>query len=248
MVGFILAGFITGLSIGLTGVGGGSILAPLLLLLGVAPGQVVGNDLVFASITKGIALYPYKKENKINFSTAKKLLYGSIPGGITGVLILEHLKKTAGSSALLTHVLAGLIIAVSIISLLKEFLNFKGSLLSLPPENWGVILTGFVTGIMVGLTSVGAGILVGLYLYMTGKFDSRELVGTDIFHGLILALILGFFHFKFGNINPKILIYLILGSIPGALLGGKLNFYLSPKVVRVIFLTMTTALSLKILI
>ncbi|GAV22111.1 sulfite exporter TauE/SafE family protein [Carboxydothermus pertinax] len=248
MGGFILAGFITGLAIGLTGVGGGSILAPLLLLLGVAPGQVVGNDLVFASITKGVALYPYKKEGKIHILTAKKLLLGSIPGGVIGIFLLEHLKKTSASSALLTHVLAGVIIAASIISLLKELLNFKGSFLSLPQEDWRVIVIGFIAGVIVGLTSIGAGILVGLYLYATGRFDSRELVGTDIFHGLILALVLGFMHFKLGNINPKILIYLILGSLPGALIGGRLNFYLSPKTVRIIFLSLTTALSLKILI
>jgi uncharacterized protein len=236
-----LAGFLVGMIVGVTGVGGGSLMSPLLILLfGVAPATAVGTDLWFAAITKMAGGAVHHRQDNADWQIVKRLCWGSLPAvGLTLWWLWSHGQK-AESSGLIVRTL-GIALVLSAIAtpfrgaIARRFARADGPLAD-TMLRWQPALTvaaGALLGTLITLTSVGAGALGATLLLMLYPFrlTARRLVGTDIVHAIPVALIGGIGHAVIGNINLPLLGSLLLGSIPGVVLGARLTGYLSERVV-----------------
>jgi hypothetical protein len=236
-----LAGFLVGMIVGVTGVGGGSLMSPLLILLfGVAPATAVGTDLWFAAITKMAGGAVHHRQDNADWQIVKRLCWGSLPAvGLTLWWLWSHGQK-AESSGLIVRTL-GIALVLSAIAtpfrgaIARRFARADGPLAD-TMLRWQPALTvaaGALLGTLITLTSVGAGALGATLLLMLYPFrlTARRLVGTDIVHAIPVALIGGIGHAVIGNINLPLLGSLLLGSIPGVVLGARLTRYLSERVV-----------------
>jgi uncharacterized membrane protein YfcA len=236
-----LAGFLVGAIVGLTGVGGGSLMSPVLILLfGVAPATAVGTDLWFAAITKMVGGAMHHRQDNADLRIVKRLCIGSIPAVVvtlywvwqhggkaeSGGLIVRLLGITLIVSALLTPFRRALArrFAVAEGARTERFLRWQPAL---------TVAAGALLGMLITLTSVGAGALGATLLLMLYPFrlTSKRLVGTDIVHAIPVALIGGIGHALIGNINVPLLVALLVGSIPGVILGARLTSFMPERVV-----------------
>ncbi len=239
-IGMIVMGFLVGLMVGLTGVGGASLLTPILVLMGISPSVAVGTDLVYNSVTKLFGSIQHWRQKTINLKLVKYLAIGSIPSAICAVGIL-HLFDTffQNQEQIIKHALGYVLILVALTTLIKTFLKdrLKLNRLQMKPlsEKRGLTIgVGAVLGFIVGLTSIGSGsmfALVMLYLY---KMRPSELVGTDIAHAFLLATAAGLMHAGIGNVDYLLMGNLLLGSIPGVIFGSTLSSKLPEKPLRAI--------------
>jgi len=234
---FSLAGAVTGLVIGLTGIGGGALMAPILLLIfDVSILTVVAVDLWFAAITKMAAIGIYTTYKHIDWTVTKRLWLGSIPLSLLMIAAISngHISKLAepllykglGSLVLLTS--AGLLISERLKK--KDItLSFSGfaNKISLDPDKARIVITviaGGILGVIVTLTSVGAGVfgtLILIYLY-SSSMTPHNIVATDILHAIPLAVLAGIGYLIYGKVDGTILLSLLVGSIPAAILGASL--------------------------
>ncbi|MFQ6051856.1 MAG: sulfite exporter TauE/SafE family protein [Candidatus Hydrothermarchaeota archaeon] len=217
----LIIGFVVGFLIGLSGVGGGAILTPLLIFSGVLPMYAVGSSLVYASLTKSLGSVLHHRKDNIEFSTVKILLLGSVPASFLGILLLNYLKSKFSFqflNAFISSLLAIILILVAII----YFSQIMGSGIKLKnPSKKKLILAGFIVGITVQLTSVGSGVLVTLFLLPI--LVPRKVVGTDVFHAFVLTSFAGMMQFGIGNVLPSLVLVLLIGSIPGVVIGVSLS-------------------------
>lgn len=236
-MGIVLTGFVVGVSIGLTGMGGALIMTPLLILLfGFPPIVAVGTDLIFASITKLFGAVQHFMQRTVHFKLVCGLLSGSIPGGIAGVLLLRILDSysTNGVDQFLGQMLGMLFIGISIVMF---YALFRRNRLKSPPKNiakhkhWSVGL-GCIGGFLVGITSIGSGSIFVAILLIMSALPASKLVGTDIVHAFFLTLSTGLLHAFFGHVDWGFVTYLLIGSIPGILLGSRLTVKIPEWVVR----------------
>lgn len=238
----VAAGAFTGLIVGLTGVGGGALMTPLLLLLfGVAPITAVGTDLWFAALTKTVAAPIHQGRGLIDWQIVRRLWAGSLPSSLLVTLLLRlhfigtqnaHLLKTAIAAAVLMTVL-GLIFQKALLRLGTRF----GIGVEDEAHRAQALLTvaaGALLGALVTLTSVGAGALgvVFLVFLYPERLTPSRLVGTDIVHAIPLAVFAGMGHLFIGNVDFKLLALLLCGSIPGVVLGAKLSTRLPQFLLR----------------
>ncbi len=223
----ITAGFGVGFLIGLTGVGGGALMTPLLIsTFGVPPQLAVGTDLLYASVTKITAGWRHHLAGHINWRIVLTLAAGSVPAAILllTVIALTDLDTAAlGDSIRLGLAFALPISALAILLypvLLRET-KHEGD--GVPRRTLATVLFGIALGLLVTLTSVGAGaigvaVLAALYPMLAAK----RIVGTDIAHAVPLTLVAGLGHLGLGNVDFGLLVPLLIGSIPGMLLGTRL--------------------------
>jgi uncharacterized membrane protein YfcA len=222
------AGFGVGMLVGLTGVGGGSLMTPLLISsFGVPPQVAVGTDLLYASITKTVGGWRHHLSDHIDWPIVLRLAVGSLPAAalLLAVIALSHV-----DTATIAHwIRMGLVVALPVSAaaiLLYPFVtrtaprDDKGDV---PPRTLPTVLFGVVLGLLVTLTSVGAGaigvtVLAALYPMLPAK----RLVGSDIAHAMPLTLLGGLGHLGLGNMDGGILLALLCGSIPGILIGARL--------------------------
>ncbi len=253
----ILAGFLTGLLVGLTGVGGGALMTPLLLLVfGVAPNFAVGTDLWFAVATKSIAAKMHYKSKLVDWQVVKRLWLGSLPSALLCLLWLRFYPNSAGYFSFLKLCIAYVVLVMALGMLLQNRLHRIGEHLRLSQadqfKHWQApltILAGAVLGVLVTFTSIGAGALGAVmltYLYPLRLTPSR-LIATDILHAIPLALFAGLGHLLIGNVNFELLLYLLLGSIPGVVLGVKFSARLPPTLLRNILAVALLMISIKLL-
>lgn len=225
-----IAGFGVGMLVGITGVGGGSLMAPIMILLfGVAPATAVGTDLWFAAITKSVGGVVHHRHGGVDFQVLKRLCMGSLPAAIMTLLFLAFSDIGQIKDGLILHTLGWVLIMTSIATLFRhrfvewsrnyqrdvghEALNIQAPL---------TILAGAVLGVLVTLTSVGAGALgvtMILCLYPL-RMNARKLVATDIVHAIPLTLVGGIGNLFMGTVNLPLLGGLLLGSIPGIIIGS----------------------------
>lgn len=252
----ILAGFLTGLIVGLTGVGGGALMTPLLLLFfGVAPVTAVGTDLWFAALTKIAATRVHHAAGLIDWPIVKRLSMGSLPAAGLTVLAMQAAEFSTDFSFLKTIIgLAVLITAGGL--LMQPLLQRVGKNRRLAHEEAFKVLQGPLTvasgallGVLVTLTSVGAGalgVVVLSYLYPLRLTPSR-LIATDIVHAIPLALFAGIGHLMVGHVDFALLGWLLVGSIPGVLIGAKLSSRLPARVLRIALALVLTAVAVKLI-
>jgi uncharacterized protein len=224
-------GLIVGFLIGLTGMGGGAMMTPLLLWTGwVAPTVAVGTDLVWNALTKTVGAAVHYRHRNVNLRLVWKLASGSVPGALLGLYLLGLLKRTAGVGYidhLIIRLLGGTLILVA------TLIIFKGHIAAWLPaaatraaidENlrgWQVPLLGFVVGVLVSFTSVGSGSLIvtALLLMFPGE-RLNQLVGSDVLHGVLIVGVAALGHWHLGDVNLPLVSGLLLGSVPGVWLGS----------------------------
>jgi len=254
-LGISLLGFVIGLLVGVTGMGGGALMTPALILLGLArPGIAVGTDLVWGTLTKAVGAAVHFRQGNVDFKIVARLAAGSIPGTLAGLALLAQL-HARGSEALDRTILRFMAIALMGVSLSL----FARSLRTPRPENtrpndssyvptWMPTVLGGVTGFLVSLTSVGSGSLIVAGLAMIyPSTPIRRIVGSDIFHALILAGLASLGHLQIGNINFQLLGALLLGSIPGVWVGGKMGRFFPDRALQLILGTTLLFLGYKLL-
>jgi uncharacterized membrane protein YfcA len=227
--------FLIGTLVGLTGVGGASLITPMLVFVfQVPPSVAISSDIVAATFMKIFGSVKHWQQKTIDGQVVKWLACGSVPGSLVGTVILHLLreKSSDGLDALLLYILGMMILTVTSIAiaqllLLKLFPQLK--LPSLPKfnleSNWGrfgAISIGAVLGCLVGLTSVSSGSMFALVLISLFQLDSRKLVGTDISQAAILLTSTSLGHLGLGTVNWSLVVAICLGSIPGIVLGAKL--------------------------
>jgi uncharacterized membrane protein YfcA len=224
-------GLIAGILIGLTGIGGGVVLLPLLIsILGVPPIIAVGSDAVINSITKIGAGALHWRRGNVSWPLALNLASGSVPGAVLGVLLLARVRAAYGSG-INEFVKIAIAILLIVIPIAYLFIQFppasQGAIKDIQKSKYrfGVTVVGFVAGILVGVTSIGSGSIILLLLLIFYGFAPAVMVGTDIVHAMLLAGITGFLQFGLGNVDPVLVTTVLIGSIPGGLLGASLTKY-----------------------
>jgi uncharacterized membrane protein YfcA len=225
----VIAGFGVGAAVGMTGVGGGSLMTPILVLLfGFAPATAVGTDLWFAAITKMVGGTLHNQKGTVDWQVLRRMSVGSIPASIITLIWMDLTSHGQTSHGIIVHALGGVLL-VSAIAMLarKKIQSLALRLRTTTAEAFKTaqplltVLSGVILGVIVPLTSVGAGALgtvMLLYLYPL-RMSASRLAGTDIVHAIPLAVIAGTGHLIMGNVDTKLLLNLLMGSIPGILIG-----------------------------
>ena len=236
---YSLSGLAVGFLVGMTGVGGGSLMTPLLVLVfGIHPATAVGTDLLYAAATKTVGTGVHGFKGKVQWNIVSRLAMGSVPAAVITLVILSHQEKHTGPvQTLITMTLGWALIATAVAILFRKALVnfFTARTKGLEPGQtiWMTILLGAILGILVSLTSVGAGALgMTVLLILYPKTDTVKLVGSDIAHAVPLTLIAGFGHWMMGSVNWELLASLLIGSIPGIIMGGLLAHRTPDAVLR----------------
>lgn len=241
-----IAGLFVGLMVGMTGVGGGSLMAPILILLfGVAPTTAVGTDLWFASITKAVGGVVHHHHGGADggpdYEVVKRLMIGSIPAALITLAVLSQMQMGQIKTGVVTTALGVVLVFTAGATLLRG--RFHAWALARRVgtaerfTRWQPVLTvaaGALLGTMVTLTSVGAGaigatLLLALYPL---RMRLQRLVATDIVHAVPLTLVAGLGHLWIGNVNPTLLVNLLAGSLPGIVIGSLLATKVSDRVLQ----------------
>ena len=214
---FVGLGFLVGFLVGLTGVGGGALMTPSLIFLGVEPLTAVGTDLLYATVTRVFGVFFHGRRGRIRYDIAFRLLAGSVPAVVLGGLILREINRELLNDYL--TLLLGIILVVSaLLSLLKGEFHVP-----VRPRWAYVYLLGFVVGLTVQFTSVGAGVIVSFLLMNIARLDPRDVVGVTITYGLALSALSFLNYAGLGSVDYHIAGALILGTLPGVYLGTHLN-------------------------
>ena len=221
-LGYVFSGFVVGFLVGLTGVGGGSLMTPLLILLfGIAPEKAVATDLIYASITKTGGSIVHQINRAIDWSIVGRLASGSLPASLATLLIFFYLGlDSAAVSALITKVLGFALYLTAAALILRPWLlrHYAHRFEGLSPEATRsyTILTGALLGVLVTISSVGAGALgVIALILLYPKAPILRIAASDIAHAVPLTLLAGLGHLLGGTINTSLLVSLLIGSLPG---------------------------------
>jgi uncharacterized membrane protein YfcA len=239
---FALSGFLVGLLVGQTGVGGGSLMTPLLVLLfGVHPAAAVGTDLLYACVTKSVGTLIHGKHRTVDWRIVGLLATGSVPASLATLALLATPAMRVGPDA--TRIVATCL-GVALL-LTSASLIFRARLLALAermPGGWMsrhtaslTIATGALLGLFVTISSVGAGALgVTALLLLYPRLPTATIVGSDIAHAVPLTLVAGIGHWWLGSVDTALLLSLLLGSIPGVIIGSQLSVRVPDSVLRLI--------------
>jgi hypothetical protein len=235
-----LAGLLVGFMVGLTGMGGASLMAPILILFfHIKAKYAVGSDLAYAAIAKAFGSWQHERAGNVDLGLVWKLCVGSIPASLCGVWLLHTIDKHNGKQAesLITHVLGVVLILVAVLLIARSAPQIEAWFAARPPADpkqtilWAVIV-GVIGGFIVGLSSVGAGTLFGVALILIFGLRSKTMVGTDIFHGCILAAVAAAGHIAAGDVDYALVASLLAGAIPGILLGGLVSTRMPESALR----------------
>jgi len=233
----IAAGLGVGFLVGLTGVGGGSLMTPMLILLfGHASSTAVGTDLFFASSTKAVGTVVHHKHSSVDWQIVRRLAAGSLPAACVTLLLLSVMQASATRDGVVMALLGSLVVlsGAQALGLLPLRLPASGRPDVGERRPWLTVAGGAVLGTLVTLTSIGAGALgvVLLRVLYPKRLGAASLVGTDLAHAIPLTLLAGLGYLSMGSIQLVTLGWLLAGSIPGVLVGSMLPSRLQEKTVR----------------
>lgn len=253
-----VAGFGVGAAVGMTGVGGGSLMTPLLVLMfGYAPTTAVGTDLWFAAITKLVGGTFHQRNGTVDWQVLRRLSLGSIPASVLTLMWMNLTRHSQSSHGAIIHALGAVLLLTAVAMLARR--KIRALALRLDPATEArmlkaqpllTVLAGVVLGIIVPLTSVGAGALgtvMLLYLYPL-RLTPAKLAGTDILHAIPLAVISGMGHLLMGNVQLPLLLNLLMGSIPGILLGSLIAVRAPAVLLRGAIAVILVGVSVKLLV
>ncbi len=223
----VVIGLVVGLLIGMTGLGGGVLLLPMLIFgLRVPAIVAVGSDAVFNFITKIPSSAVHMSRGTVRYRIVLALALGSVPGSMLGVRLLQYLRAVYGDGVndFLKSAVGILLIIVSLLLLLQR--RIEEQVTHRPPSAkslTGIGIIGLIAGFLVGVTSVGSGSIIMMLLLLFYSFAPIAMVGTDIVHAVVLTGVTGLLHYRLGNVDFSLLACLLLGSVPGALIGSNLS-------------------------
>jgi uncharacterized protein len=236
---FMISGFFVGLLIGQTGVGGGSLMTPILVLLfGVHPAMAVGTDLLFASATKSVGTLVHGLNHTVDWMIVRRLASGSLPATVAALAGISHYNITGPMSGRIISLVLGIMLLLTAVSLLfrQRFLSVVGPVLErLTPRQAArlTVANGLFLGVSVTLSSVGAGALgVTALLMLYPRASIPVIVGSDIAHAVPLTLVAGVGHWWLGSVDWPLLASLLCGSIPGVIMGSYLSAHIPDAVLR----------------
>jgi len=228
----VFFGLSVGILIGLTGVGGGSLMTPLLLIAGgYSPVVTIGTDLAYGAITKTVGGWRHLRAGHVDWRLSWWLAAGSMPGSVLGVIAVNRLHDEYGDDFepyLLGAVSVALMFASAATlyrALFRPGLVAKerdAAVLQRRISKVGTVVIGATLGFILGLTSVGSGALVGLVLILLYKLTPRRVVGTDVFHAAVLLWTAGLTNLAFGNVDMGLMVNILVGSLPGVWIGTAL--------------------------
>jgi uncharacterized membrane protein YfcA len=255
---YTFSGFLVGFIVGITGVGGGSLMTPLLVLLfGISPATAVGTDLLYAALTKIGGSWVHNKRGTVDWKVVKLLALGSLPAAVLSLVALKllaldekHLKT------LITSVLSVALILTAVALYLKPYLQKlgqrkDGAVFELHAHHLAgaTVLTGAILGVLVTTSSVGAGALgAAVLLFLYPRHATVRIVGTDIAHAVPLTLVAGLGHAALGTVNFSLLGALLLGSLPGIYIGSHISAKIPEHVLRPVLATMLLIIGAKLLL
>lgn len=237
----IVAGLGIGLLVGMTGMGGGSLMTPILILLfGTAPTTAIGSDIAYSAVTKSVGGWRHLRLKTVNLGLSFWLALGSVPAAIAGVWVIHLLKDRYGNSlddTVLT-MLACALILVGLLVLVRSL--FMPRMVNGERESFqldlrhkvAAVAIGITTGFVIGLTSAGSGTLIAVFLIVLYRMAPRQVVGTDIFHAAIMLWAAGIAHTISGNVDFVLVGTILLGSVPGIWVGSHLTVRIPTGLLR----------------
>ena len=249
----ILSGFGVGAIVGMTGVGGGSLMTPLLLsVFKLNPAVAIGTDLWFAAVTKTAGSVSHHRAGHVNWRITVLLLAGSIPATAATIALMHTTGITKGWAEALTFSLGIALLLTAVVVAYKQAWHAVGLRLERwIPEQRKVLLTvlcGVVLGVLVSLSSIGAGAIgATLIMLLYPRLESHRVVGTDIAHAVPLTLVAGIGHATLGHVDWVLLGSLLVGSIPGIWLGAQLTRKMPEKLVRALLCVALVTAGLKVI-
>ncbi len=236
---YVASGLFVGLLVGLTGVGGGSLMTPLLILLfGVHPSTAVGTDLLYAAVTKTVGTGVHSRHHNIDWRIVGRLASGSVPATALTVLALHYSGTASPKASAMISIIVGIALIITSVTLLLKTWIVKLAEQRNPDFGknssvWLTVLTGVILGVLVSISSVGAGALGATALmFLYPRLPTVKIVGSDIAHAVPLTLIAGLGHWWLGNINFLLLFSLLIGSIPGIIAGSYSTRFVPDGVLR----------------
>lgn len=223
----VLIGFVVGSMVGMTGLGGGVLLLPMLIFgLGVPPIVAVGSDMLCNSICKIGAGYMHWRQNNVNWNVLGGLSMGSVPGVIVGAAVLSHMRQLYGVdiNRVLREIIGVLLLVAPCLILLQGKLRpcEEDSGARVRAFSPGLVLIGALAGFLVGITSVGSGSLIMTLLLLLYPFAPRAMIGTDILNAVLMTGVGSLLHLHMGTVDLNLVAALLIGAIPGGLVGTHL--------------------------
>jgi uncharacterized membrane protein YfcA len=228
----VLFGLGIGVLVGMTGMGGGSLMTPLLILIfGIQPTTAIGTDIFYSAVTKTVGGWRHFRMKTVNMELVKWLAIGSVPSAVIGVAIVSVLADHIGEDrldALVYAVLGGTLLMVGIITLaraliLRSLIDERDRFKVERRHKVAAIVIGATTGFVIGVTSAGSGTVIAILLIAVYRLAPKKVVGTDVFHAAILLWAAGIAHWIGGNVDFVLAGNILLGSIPGVVIGAALS-------------------------
>jgi uncharacterized protein len=229
-----------GILVGMTGIGGGSLMTPMLILVfGVTPVTAIGTDLAYAAVTKTVGGYKHLRQKTVDLTLSKWMALGSVPAAIGGVYVLTLLEDWLGHDFedAVIAILAGALLLTGAATLVRAFLKRmhereRETITMERRHKVAAVALGLCVGFVLGVTSAGSGALIAVGLILLFRLAPRRVVGTDVFHAAILLWAAGLGHVIAGNVDFGLAGTILLGSVPGVWLGSHWSVRVDPAVLR----------------
>lgn len=255
-VSYIVSGFAVGLLVGLTGVGGGSLMTPLLtLMFGINPAVAVGTDLAFASITKSAGTLAHRFRNTVHWDIVKHLSMGALPAAVATAMTLKHFGALdAHIGQIIRYAIAFSVLLTVVAIILRGRMQ---AWIAAHPERQlqgkglaaATIISGAVLGTLVTISSIGAGAIgATLLVLLYPRLSPAEIAGTDIAYAVPLTAVAAFGHWWLGSINWELLAMLLIGSVPGITIGSLAARSVPEKFLRGLLAMTLTAVAAKLVL
>lgn len=241
VIGFGLG---VGILVGMTGIGGGALMTPLLVLfVGTPPVTAVGTDLAYGAITKTVGGYKHWRQGTIDFVLSTWMAFGSVPAAIGGVYAVGILERHFGGKEferIMLYLLAGAIAFTGVVTLvraifLKQLLSRERDTIEMKARHKiAAVVLGLSVGFVLGITSAGSGSLIALGLILLFRLTPYRVVGTDIFHAAIVLWAAAIAHIVAGNVDYKLAGTILIGSVPGVWFGSHMSVRLPAGTLRTV--------------
>jgi uncharacterized membrane protein YfcA len=247
---FVLTGLLIGALVGMTGMGGGSLMTPILVIVfGFKPTLAVGTDILHGAIFKTVGAIRHRQLGTVHAQLSGWMFVGSGPASLAGVALATHLK---GQQQLMNYLLGGALLFGALGLVAKSLVRSKvigedDRFDMVWRDRIAAVAIGLVGGFIVGLTSVGSGTFFGLTMLFVFPLRAHKVVGTDILHAAALLYVAGFGHFVAGNVDMHAVGWLLIGSIPGVLIGSQYSVRLPEGILRLLLADVLALSGLKLL-
>jgi uncharacterized protein len=252
----IAFGLGVGVLVGMTGIGGGSLMTPMLILVfGVTPVTAIGTDLAYAAVTKTVGGYKHWRQRTVDLRLSSWMALGSVPAAVAGVAVLGLLEDWANRDFddLLLTVLAGALLLTGAATLVRAFLKSmhereRDTIAMERRHKVAAVALGVGVGFVLGVTSAGSGALIAVGLILLFRLSPTRVVGTDVFHAAIVLWAAGLAHVIAGNVDFGLVGNILLGSVPGVWVGSHWSVRVDPAVLRTTLATVLIGAGLALLI